>query len=193
VNTIPPNTIPPLAGALDMVDYDPRWPARFAYYRDELADILGPTPLRIDHIGSTAVPGLAAKDVVDLQVVVADENDVDSYRPGIESTGLVLGYRDASLSWSFFRPPVPPRLRHVHVTSAGSERERVQLLFVEYMRSDDRVRDDYARLKRRLAVRYPADRLGYAKAKTAFIIDMLDRAERWAAKIGWMVPPLESV
>jgi GrpB-like predicted nucleotidyltransferase (UPF0157 family) len=186
-------TLPPLGGALDMVEYDPRWPARFAYYRDELVDILGPVALRIDHIGSTAVPGLAAKDVVDLQVVVADENDVDSYRPGIESTGVVLGYRDASVSWSFFRPPVPPRLRHVHVTSAGSERERVQLLFVEFMRNDQRVRDDYAELKWRLAERYANDRLGYTEVKTAFIVDMLRRAERWAARIGWMVPPLENV
>jgi GrpB-like predicted nucleotidyltransferase (UPF0157 family) len=183
----------PLAGALDTVDYDPRWPARFAYYRDELADILGPVALRIDHIGSTAVPGLAAKDVVDLQVVVADETDQDSYRPGIESTGLVLGYRDASVSWSFFRPAEGPRLRHVHVTSAGSPRERIQLLFVEFLRGNDRVRDAYARLKRRLAVEYADDRLGYAEAKTAFIVDMLDRAERWAHAVGWRVPPLESV
>jgi GrpB-like predicted nucleotidyltransferase (UPF0157 family) len=186
-------SVPPLHGALDMVEYDPRWPARFAYYRDELADILGPVALRIDHIGSTAVPGLAAKDVVDLQVVVADETDVDSYRPAIESTGLVLSYRDASVSWSFFRPPVPPRMRHVHVTSAGSERERVQLLFVAYLRSDHRVRDEYARLKHHVAERYADDRSAYTETKIAFIIDLLDRAERWAAKNGWMVPPLRTV
>ena len=183
----------PLAGPPETVDYDPRWPARFAYYRDELADALGAVALRIDHIGSTAVPGLPAKDVVDLQVVVPDETDQASYRPAIESTGLVLSYRDASVSWSFFRPPMPPRLRHVHVTSAGSPRERIQLLFVEYLRSNESAREAYAEVKYRLAAQFPADRIAFNEAKTAFIVEMLDRAERWAGAVGWMVPPLENV
>jgi GrpB-like predicted nucleotidyltransferase (UPF0157 family) len=172
-------------GPLDLVEYDESWPARFTYYRDELADVLGPVALRIEHIGSTAVPGLAAKNVVDILVVVEDENDQDSYLAAIESTGLVLNYRDASVMWSFFRPATPPRNRHVHVTSKGSSHERVQLLFVDFLRDHSFAAEAYAQVKRRLAVRFADSREGYTRAKTDFIVDMLDRAEQWASEVNW--------
>ncbi|GAA2610640.1 hypothetical protein GCM10010399_46910 [Dactylosporangium fulvum] len=174
-------------GPLDLVDYDQSWPAKFAYYRDELADALGPVALRIEHIGSTAVPGLAAKNVIDILVVVADEHDQEVYRPGVESTGMALAHRDAAARWSFFRPATPPRTRHVHVTSSGSSHERVQLLFVDFLRAHDLAVDAYAQVKRRLAIRFADDREGYTRAKTDFIFDMLDRAEQWADQYGWTV------
>jgi GrpB-like predicted nucleotidyltransferase (UPF0157 family) len=172
-------------GPLELVDYDDSWPARFGYYRDELADALGPVALRIEHIGSTAVPGLAAKNVIDILVVVADEADLASYTAAIESTGMTLAHRDAPAAWSFFRPAAPPRTRHVHVTSKGSSRERVLLLFCDFMRSHEFAGEAYGQLKRRLAVRFADDREGYTRAKTEFILDMLDRAEQWAAHTGW--------
>jgi GrpB-like predicted nucleotidyltransferase (UPF0157 family) len=170
---------------LDLVDYDPTWPARFQYYRDELADALGPAAVRIEHIGSTAVPGLVAKNVIDILVVVADEGDQGAYQPAIESTGLVLGYRDPAVTWSFYRPAAPPRTRHVHVTSVGSAHERVQLLFVDFLRWHPLAAEAYGELKRRFAVRYATDREGYTAAKAEFIADMLDRAEQWAAQTNW--------
>lgn len=176
----------PLGGSLEFVGYDPAWPARFAVQRDRLAAALGPVALRIDHVGSTAVPGLAAKNVIDIQVVVADQADLDSYRPAVESTGVGLRYQEAE--WSMFRPVDAPRSHHVHVTSAGSRRERVQLLFVDYLRAHDRRRDAYAALKADLAVRFADDRVGYGQAKTAFITGTLRRAEAWATATGWPVP-----
>jgi DNA-3-methyladenine glycosylase I len=175
-----------LGDGLDLVGYDPGWPGRFARYRDALAAALGPVVLRIDHIGSTAVPGLTAKNVIDVQVVVADDADIPSYRPAVESTGLSLRYREPG--WSMFRPALPPRTHHVHVTSAGSARERVQLLFVDYLRAHDARRDAYAALKADLAERYHDDRLGYTAAKTAFVTETLRLAERWATATGWRVP-----
>jgi GrpB-like predicted nucleotidyltransferase (UPF0157 family) len=174
-------------GPLELVEYDSTWPARFAYYRDELSDALGPVATRIEHIGSTAVPGLAAKNVVDILVVVENENDQHIYLPAIESTGMVLNYRDASVSWSFFRPATPPRNRHVHVTSKGSSHERVLLLFVDFLRTHSFAADAYAKVKRRLAVRFPDNREAYTRAKTDFVVDMLDRAEQWAAETDWTV------
>ncbi|WP_327006486.1 GrpB family protein [Dactylosporangium sp. NBC_01737] len=174
-------------GPLDLVDYDQGWPAKFAYYRDELADALGPVALRIEHIGSTAVPGLAAKNVIDILVVVADEHDREGYRAAVESTGMALAHRDPAASWSFYRPAAPPRTRHVHVTSRGSSHERVQLLFVDFLRNHDLAADAYAQVKRRLAIRFADDRERYTRAKTEFIFDMLDRAEQWADQTGWTV------
>lgn len=176
-----------LRGPLDLVDYDQGWPAKFAYYRDELADALGPVALRIEHIGSTAVPGLAAKNVIDILVVVADEHDREGYRAAVESTGMALAHRDPAASWSFYRPAAPPRTRHVHVTSRGSSHERVQLLFVDFLRNHDLAADAYAQVKRRLAIRFADDRERYTRAKTEFIFDMLDRAEQWADQTGWTV------
>jgi GrpB-like predicted nucleotidyltransferase (UPF0157 family) len=172
-------------GPLDLVEYDETWPARFTYYRAELADALGPVALRIEHIGSTGVPGLAAKNVIDILVVVADENDQDSYLPAVESTGMLLNYRDASVTWSFFRPAAAPRNRHVHVTSTGSSHERVQLLFVDFLRSHSSAAEAYAAVKRRLAVRFADNREAYTRAKTDCIVDMLDRAEQWATETDW--------
>jgi DNA-3-methyladenine glycosylase I len=180
-----------LGGPLDLVPYDPAWPARFVALRDRLAVALGPVGLRIDHIGSTAVPGLAAKDVIDIQVIVADESDSGSYRPRLESDGVGLRYQEPG--WSFFRPMEPPRIFHVHVTGSGSDRERAQLLFVDYLRAHGEHRDAYAALKAELADRFPDDRVAYSMAKTAFIVETLRRAETWAAATGWQVPPVNLV
>ena len=91
------------------------------------------------------------------------------------------------------RPPAPPRTHHVHATSAGSPRERKQLLFVDYLRAHDDERDAYATHKIELAARFAGDRGGYTEAKTGFITGVLDRAERWAAATGWRVPSTGAV
>jgi dephospho-CoA kinase len=171
---------------LRIVEYDPAWPAQAARLIARIRHAL-PGDVAVEHIGSTAVPGLAAKNVVDILVVVENENDQHIYLPAIESTGMVLNYRDASVSWSFFRPATPPRNRHVHVTSKGSSHERVLLLFVDFLRTHSFAADAYAKVKRRLAVRFPDNREAYTRAKTDFVVDMLDRAEQWAAETDWTV------
>lgn len=74
---------------------DPRWPLRFGAERRRIADALGPVAARIDHIGSTAVPDLAAKPIVDIQVSVVDVEDEDAYRPDLEAAGYELARRDS--------------------------------------------------------------------------------------------------
>jgi GrpB-like predicted nucleotidyltransferase (UPF0157 family) len=96
-----------------------------------------------------------------------------------------LRYREPESAWSFFRPMQPPRTHHVHVTSAGSRRERSQLLFVDYLRHHPSQRDAYAALKQDLAVRHAEDRIGYTDAKTAFITQTLRLAEAWADAARW--------
>ena len=169
---------------IEVAAYDERWPVRFAERRKRLAAALGMVAVRIEHVGSTAVPGLAAKPIIDIQVSVADTEDEAAYRSAIESTGLQLRLREPGRR--YFRPPADrPRDVHVHVCEAGSAWELEHLLFRDYLRAQPAARLAYAELKRDLAGRYPDDRLAYTDAKSAFTLDALDDAAAWAARIGW--------
>jgi GrpB-like predicted nucleotidyltransferase (UPF0157 family) len=171
-----------------IVAYDPLWPGRFETWRERLARTIGSPALRIEHIGSTAVPGLAAKPVVDIQVSVPDVADEDSYVPAIESVGFGLRYRNEGLGWRYFRPPPGlPREAQVHVCSVDSESERLHLLFRDYLRAHPAEADAYAAAKRVAAARHRDDRIAYTDAKDAFIHPALRRAEAWAGETGWSV------
>ena len=144
------------------------------------------TALRIEHVGSTSVPGLPAKPVIDIQVSVASLHDEDSYVPPCQAAGLQLRSRDDG--HRFFRPPAGrPRDVHVHVCAAGSSWERGHLLFRDFLRADRAGQDAYAAMKLQTASRWRDDRMGYTEAKNDLILDLLDQAERWAAARGWTV------
>lgn len=169
---------------IGVIPYDPDWPLAFAHWRTQLRVALAPNPVRIEHVGSTAVTGLAAKPVIDVQVSVTDLEDEPAYVPAIERIGIALRSREPVRR--YFRPSGDlPRVVQVHVCATGSEWEREHLLFRDYLRTHPEARDDYAALKTRLAERYWDDRLGYTEAKTGFILDVLERAERWASEQGW--------
>lgn len=168
-------------GPIEVVPYDSRWPARFLAWRNRLAAALGSAAIRIEHVGSTAVPGLAAKPVVDIQVSVGDPETEADYVAAVEGTGLQLRAREPG--HRYFRPPPDrPREVHVHVCAAGSTWERNHLLFRDYLLAHPATRDAYADLKWTLAQRYADDRLAYTDAKTAFILDTLDAASTWAGR-----------
>ncbi len=170
--------------SVDVVLYDPGWPHVFGRWRRRLTAALGPVAVRIEHVGSTSVPRLAAKPVIDVQVSVSDLGDERSYLAPTESAGLVLRGRDDS--HLFFLPPAgTPREVHVHVCPAGGPWERDHLLFRDYLRASPGAVAGYAGLKQRLAERWHDDRTAYTEAKTGFILDTLDDAERWAAVSGW--------
>jgi GrpB-like predicted nucleotidyltransferase (UPF0157 family) len=171
-----------------IVAYDPLWQSRYAAWRERLARALGRSAVRIEHIGSTAVPDLAAKPVVDIQVSVSDVADEDSYVQAVESVGFALRYRHEGLGWRYFRPPPGlPREAQVHVCSVGSDSERLHLLFRDYLRAHPAEADAYAAAKRAAAARHPHDRIAYTDAKDAFIHPALQRAEAWADETGWSI------
>jgi GrpB-like predicted nucleotidyltransferase (UPF0157 family) len=160
-----------------VVPYDPAWPGRFQAWRGRLAGRLGAGALRIEHVGSTSVPGLDAKPIVDIQVSVAEMDQEDTYAPQCQAAGLQLRSRDRE--HRYFRPPADrPRDVHVHVCTAGSHWEGVHLLFRDYLRANPPARDAYAAMKREAAVLWQDDRLAYTEAKSYLILDLLDRAER---------------
>ena len=111
-------TILPESGArndpVEVVDYDVEWPARYEQVRRQLAAVLGAMAVRIEHVGSTAVVGLPAKPIVDVQVSVHDVEDEGAYVPALESLGYPLRMREAG--HRYFRPrPGLPRLAQIHV------------------------------------------------------------------------------
>ncbi|MFE7405220.1 GrpB family protein [Isoptericola sp. NPDC057559] len=166
-----------------LVEPDPAWPARFARERERIAAALGPVAVRVDHVGSTSVPGLAAKPIVDIDVSVPDVEDEDAYLPALLAAGYLLRVREPG-----HRLVRTPDLGvHVHVCSAGSDWERLHLLFRDRLRHDADDRAAYAALKRELAAREWPSMNHYAEAKGELIAEITARAEAWASATGWRV------
>ena len=175
-----------MSARIEIVPYDPEWPRLFAQLAERLRDALGTTALRIDHIGSTSVPDLDAKPIVDVQISVADFEPMDAYRAPLERLGFVFRADNTERTKRYFREAPGTRRTHVHVRRAGSWAEQFNLLFRDYLRvhADDARR--YAAVKRELAARFGADRQGYTDAKDPYIwSEVMWRAERWSQDVGW--------
>lgn len=169
---------------IELVPYDPLWPARYESWRQRLAAALGPTARRIDHFGSTSIPGLPAKPVIDIMIGVDDMRREELYVPQIEALGVQLRNRDSD--HRFFRPFAgQPRDVHVHVCNLGSDWGCKDLLFAAFLREDAGARADYLRGKELAAARWSDDRIAYTEAKTAVIDAIKPRAEEWARATGW--------
>lgn len=159
-----------MSDAIALVPWDAGWPIAFEIARAELAEVFEPTPLLIEHMGSTAVPGLAAKPVIDIIVLVAE------MAPVLERLGRIsaLGYEyrpDVSNPERlFFRRLGPDGVRshHLHIHSDAIDVSRY-LLLRDLLRADPQLRADYAALKAELAGRHRDDREAYARAKNHFI------------------------
>jgi GrpB-like predicted nucleotidyltransferase (UPF0157 family) len=164
-----------------IVSYDPSWTERFEQERSRILDALGPVARRIDHVGSTAVPGLAAKPIVDIDLSVDDPDDEPAYVPALERAGYQLRVRERAhrmLRTSDLDV-------HVHVCPAGGEWERRHLLFRDWLRVDTTDRERYAAAKRQLARRDWPDMNAYADAKTMVIQEITADAEQWARATSW--------
>jgi GrpB-like predicted nucleotidyltransferase (UPF0157 family) len=169
---------------IEIVDYDPAWPARYETMRARLAAALGATAVRIEHVGSTAVSGLAAKPIIDIQISVPDVADAAAFKDAIEAQGFAS--RMIEPGHHYFRPPPGvPRAYQVHVCTIGSDWEWRHLLFRDYLRADAATRAAYEAVKRDLATRYTDDRIAYNDAKLPFIEAALARAQEWAKSTGW--------
>jgi GrpB-like predicted nucleotidyltransferase (UPF0157 family) len=169
-----------------IVPYEGRWQAQFVSWRDRLAGALGHTARRIDHVGSTGVPGLPAKPIIDVQVSVDDLEAEARYMPAIESLGVQLRSRDHERR--YFRPFAGlHRDIHVHVCPVGSAWERRHLLFRDYLREDSAAREVYAAAKYKAAEQWGDDRVAYTEAKDGSIREITATAEAWAKRVGWTV------
>lgn len=161
---------------IDLADYDPRWPQLFAAERDRLRAALGDTALLIEHVGSTSVPGLSAKPIIDIVLAVPDSADEPAYLPWLVAAGYVLRLREPKwFEHRLFKGPDTDV--NVHVFSAGTPEIDRMIRFRDRLRHDAADRELYARTKRELAARTWRHVQHYADAKTAVIDDIMSRAD----------------
>jgi GrpB-like predicted nucleotidyltransferase (UPF0157 family) len=167
--------------AVRIVEYDPAWPEMAAAEISRIADAVREAVVRIDHVGSTAVPGLAAKPIVDLQLSVADVDVRSLYVEPLEGLGYLFAPDPASPDFHLFGlPAARPRTHHLHVCAAGSEHERRHLAVRDCLRAHPAEADAYAQLKRELVARALGDRLAYIEGKNAYVAALEHRALAWA-------------
>ncbi len=153
-----------------IADYDPGWPALYATEAACLREALGSAAVRIEHVGSTAVPGLPAKPTIDIQVSVVSFEPFDAYGEPLRRLGYEHRPNDEPRHRFFaLWGPDSERVAHVHVCEAGGEWERRHLAFRDALRSDPDLRARYEAEKRRVAALHPDDSLAYADAKTPWI------------------------
>jgi GrpB-like predicted nucleotidyltransferase (UPF0157 family) len=164
-----------------IVAHDPAWAERFALERKRIVAALDGLARRVDHVGSTSVPGLAAKPIVDIDVSVPDVESEQDYLPQLEAAGYVLRVRERG--HRLVR--TPERDVHVHICDAGSDWEHRHLLFRDWLRRNAGDRAAYEDLKRELAQRDWTDMNAYADAKGPLITEITERAEVWARESGW--------
>lgn len=160
-----------------IVDYDPQWPARFEAERARIALALGSVDgvIAIEHVGSTAVPGLAAKPIIDIMIGVREIAIGERCIEPMES--LDYEYRgDAGIPGRHYFRKGNPRSHHLHLIEHGSEFWVNHLLFRDELRSHPESAREYEALKRELAERHRFDRAAYTDAKNPFIASALARA-----------------
>lgn len=182
-----------------IVDYKESWPAEFTQLASQLRIALGNLALRIDHIGSTAVPGLPAKDVIDIQITVNALNDDVitamtklgySLYEGNAGDHVPPGQSENPHDWEklYFRAPAKQRRTHTHVRVLGRANQRYPLLFRDYLRSHPETAEAYARLKRMLS-EHLADPYMYPDVKDPAVDLIYLAAEEWAKKVNWQPGP----
>lgn len=167
-----------------LVAHDPSWQSAFRVEAARIRSLFGASAVRIDHVGSTSVPGLLAKPVIDIQVSLQSPDP----RPQWANFLAELGYRHVDLGpfdmvYPFFtKPDIWPCTHHVHLCAVGSLEERNHLAFRDYLRLNPTAATEYERLKRALAADNAGETLDsqerYSLAKTSFVDAVLERALR---------------
>lgn len=168
-------------GAIVIAGYDPLWPAQAAEEMARIQAALGDRLLAIEHVGSTSVPGLAAKPILDLMAGIPTLDDAPACVPLLAAIGFE--YRpvveDTMPDDRYFRKQVNGQRTHqLHMVALGGDFWVRHLAFRDALRADPALAAEYAALKRQLAARYGSDRLGYTEAKTDFIRAVEARALR---------------
>jgi len=174
---------PPLPSALGLnsgvtiVDYDARWPQLFERARAEINEALGQSILAVHHVGSTSVPGLCAKPVLDILVSVPHLETVLELVAKIERIGYEFRPDEDIPDRLFFRRRIGTmRTHHLSLSEPSSHHHVATLAFRDALRADPGIAADYAQLKLRLAQEFPQDRGSYIGGKTAFVLKVIANA-----------------
>ena len=179
-----------------LAEYDPTWPLLFAREAERIRAVLGDTAVRIEHVGSTSVPGLAAKPIIDILLAVPDSADEPAYVPALEAAGYVLRIREPDwFEHRLFKGPDTDI--NLHVFTVGATEVDQMLLFRDWLRVSDADRDAYLQVKRDLGKRTWRHVQHYADAKTTIVRQIMDRATAASQAAGphglaphGLVPPI---
>jgi len=170
----------PLAGPIRVVNYDPEWPQMFEREAERIRNALGDHALRIEHVGSTSVPELPAKAIIDMVLVVSESNNEPQYVAALETAGYRLHLREPG--WYEHRMFKGPENRvNLHVFSSGCPEIERMVRFRNWLRVSKDDRELYARTKQALAEREWKYTQNYADAKSAVIKEIMSRAGRAAS------------
>jgi dephospho-CoA kinase len=183
---------------LQLVHTDPDWAHRFEHLAARIRRVMGPSAVRIDHVGSTAVPDFTAKDVIDIQVTAVALPLVDAFEEALGEAGFFgkVGHdspkpefpNPADWEKRFYGYADPGNIAHIHFRSIDTPGQRFALLFRDWLRADPQARADYAHAKGVLAAKFDSAR-EYTQAKESwFDREAWPRANRWAAETGWHAP-----
>jgi len=187
---------------IEILPYQPRWHTEFLEIGGRIRAALGDLALRVDHIGSTSVPNLAAKDIIDIQVTLPDFEQLEDVRQQLEAAGFVFrfygifdhapaGWDTSEQEWEkvFFREGEGQRRVNMHIRARGRANQRYALLFRDYLRAAPKAAAGYAALKVQLAHYFGhlEDITPYVEIKDPVVDIIIAQAEEWAERTGWAV------
>lgn len=158
-----------------VVDYNPDWPAWFEQESERLGQVLGDDAIEIEHVGSTSVPGLCAKPIIDILVAVESFAPLEEYKRRLEPLGYFHHSHDADSDRLFFWKGTP-RTHHLHIVEYATWEHQRHIIFRDYLRRHAAVAREYEKVKRELVTVFATDRPAYTRGKTAFIKNIMARA-----------------
>lgn len=176
LRTVTVGELKPLTSGIVVTDYDPKWPHMFAAEAAKIRAALGERVMLLEHAGSTSVPGLAAKPIIDMVLVVADSADEAAYVPALEAADYLLNVREPEWYEHRMLRGAYPTV-NLHVFSVGCEEVDRMLLMRDWLRANETDRELYARTKRELAQKNWTYMQNYADAKTEVVQAILARAQ----------------
>ena len=167
-------------GQVIIVDYNPQWPHMYEEERARIQDAIGDCLIDIQHVGSTSIPGLSAKPILDIMPVIREISLVASCVKPLEVLGYAYFGENGIPGRHYFRKPTgittKPHLVHLHILEKGHDQWAMMLLFRDYLRLHPESALQYDVLKRELAEKYGFDRVGYTDAKESFVRSIIRAA-----------------
>lgn len=167
-------------GTVRLEEYNPKWSRLFEQEKELLLKTFGNRIIAIEHIGSTAVPGLPAKPIIDINVAVPSLSDIDDFITKLQELGYeYIPERRFSDRQFFPKGPSEKRTHHLNLVEITSETGwKNQLLFRDYLRKHDDVKNEYTKLKSELAKKYADNRDEYTERKSKFVISIIEEARK---------------
>jgi GrpB-like predicted nucleotidyltransferase (UPF0157 family) len=164
---------------IEVVRYDPAWKAEFIKESKSIYDIMGKEILKIHHIGSTSIPGIVAKSVIDILVEVKNIENIDLYNEGLKNLGYIAKGEYGIENRRFFLKGLYNRTHHIHVFETGNSEIKRHTNFRDYMIEHPEESKQYGELKKELAIKFRYDNEGYCNGKDTFIKEIDKKAYEW--------------